>query len=401
MKKLQLALLMALLLAVWTVACEDDEGPISPPPPPDKNYTYDLIEAFPGLTFLHITDIQSAGDGSGRLFVVEQDGRIQVISNTGVKSLFMDIDDRVEDGAAPSEVGLLGLAFHPDFATNGFFFVNYTNTDAGRVTRVSRFKIFGSAGDPGSEDIVLEFSQPFGNHNGGALDFDGDGMLLVATGDGGGSGDTQSNAQNRTNLLGNILRIDVHTDDTAPHYSIPADNPFEGNTDGYREEIFAWGLRNPWRISYDAASDRIWAGDVGQGTLEEIDVITSGGNFGWDCKEGTQPFGSPAPSCATVTDLIDPVFEYGRTLGFVVSGGYVYRGPTATSLSGKYIFADYDSGRIWAMSYDGATADVVELKDTNIKIPSFGIGENGEVYVGSGGSGGRLWLIEQTEIPEE
>jgi len=266
--------------------------------------SYSLTEAFtPTLTFNQGVDIRNAGAADTRLFVVEQVGRILVFdtSNPQTPETFLDISTSVASGG---ETGLLGLAFHPDYATNGYFFVYYTTRGALRV-RISRFSVTSNpdSADAGSEAPLLNISQRQGNHNGGGLAFDGNGYLLVAVGDEGGGGDVYDNAQDRTTLHGSILRLDVDVP-ASPYYQIPPDNPFVGNSDGYAQEIFAWGMRNPWRISYDAMTDRIWTGDVGQGQWEEIDVIEWGGNYGWDCREGMHdyigPPDGPSPVCAGV-----------------------------------------------------------------------------------------------------
>jgi hypothetical protein len=268
---------------------------------------YSLTDPFPNLSFDKPVDLQNAGDGSDRLFVVEQNGVIRVFPNdasaTGT-SEFLNISARPV--VCCGEMGLLGLAFHPDYENNGFFFVYYM-TDGGTPyrARLSRFQVSGADpndADETSERILLEFNDRETNHNGGAICFDDEGYLHLAVGDEGSGGDPYGNAQNRAVLFGKILRLDVDQSvNTPPYYGIPADNPFVGNTSGYREEIFAWGLRNPWRMSYDAVTDRIWVGDVGQTSYEEIDIIESGKNYGWDCREGahdyTGPPGGPSPSC--------------------------------------------------------------------------------------------------------
>jgi glucose/arabinose dehydrogenase len=318
--------------------------------------------------------------------------------------VFLDITARVAATPGFGELGLLGLAFHPKYETNGQFFVYYTAGGSGsRVSRVSRFRVSAldpNAADPGSESVILEFSQPFDNHNAGQIAFGADDYLYIATGDGGSGGDPQDNAQDRTNLLGKILRIDV---DSGTPYAIPLDNPFEGNTDGYREEIYAYGLRNPWRFSFDPPTGRLWVGDVGQLTWEEIDVVESGMNYGWDCREGAHdysgPPGGPSADCATATGLVDPVWEYGRASGNSVTGGYVYRGDSLTSVEGKYVFADYGSGRIWALSYDGVNPSANELLfDAPFLISTFGIDKDSELYLIQYAASGRLHRIEQTEV---
>jgi hypothetical protein len=352
------------------------------------DYTYEVFDAFANLSFSRPVDVQHAGDGSNRLFVVEQDGVIRVFPNDPMVSStseFLNITARV---ACCGEMGLLGLAFHPNYENNGFFFLHYSTNNPTRKGRVSRFRVGGNPnqGDPNSEVILLEFDDRQSNHNGGAMFFGGDGYLYIAIGDEGGGGDLYDNAQNRSVLFGKILRLDVDQNvNTIPYYGIPPSNPFVGNTDGYREEIFAYGLRNPWRISYDAATDRIWAGDVGQVRREEIDIIVNGANYGWDCREGFDPYtgppGGPSPLCAGASGFTDPVWDYPRGEGQSITGGYVYRGPTVTSLVGKYVYADYISAHVWALTYDGAVATNEFLVDVPANVSSFGVGQNGELFV--------------------
>jgi Glucose / Sorbosone dehydrogenase len=264
---------------------------------------YSLVDAFPNLSFDQPVDLKHAGDGSNRLFVVEQAGFIRVFLNdpaATTTNVFLDISGPV---ACCGEEGLLGLAFHPSYESNGFFFVYYT-TSGLRRDRLSRFNVSANpnVADPASEKILIELDDREPNHNGGALFFGGDGMLYLGLGDEGSAGDPYENAQDRTVLFGKILRLDVDQNvNTIPYYGIPADNPFVGNTDGYREEIYAWGFRNPWRVTQDAVTGRIWAGDVGQRNYEEIDIIQSGKNYGWDCREGmhdyTGPDDGPSPAC--------------------------------------------------------------------------------------------------------
>ncbi|MFZ0390711.1 MAG: PQQ-dependent sugar dehydrogenase [Calditrichia bacterium] len=347
-----------------------------------------LQNAFPHLSFTRPVDLQHAGDGSNRLFVVEQQGRIWVFTNdsaTTTKTLFLDIQDSVDTGG--NEEGLLGLAFHPDYENNGYFYVNYTAANPNR-TVISRFQV--SPGDPNaalpqSGTPILEFAQPYSNHNGGQLAFGPqDGYLYIAVGDGGRYGDPDCNAQNPATLLGSILRIDVDNPSAGRQYGIPAGNPFAGDS-LKREEIFAYWLRNPWRFSIDSISGQIWAGDVGQNEWEEIDLIENGGNYGWAILEGTHCYNSTwpcAPPGCDSTGKIMPVTEYSHSLGSSVTGGYIYRGSNVPSLYGKYIYADFGSGRLWSLQYNGQQppADSL-LLDTQLNIASFGTDADNELYI--------------------
>lgn len=343
-----------------------------------------LAPAFPALSFERPVDFQHAGDSSGRLFVVEQQGLIYTFSNqptTDQKSIFLDIRSRVED--SDNEEGLLGLAFHPAFAENGYFFVNYTASDPD-VTRISRFQVDSADANQAlasSEKVMLELAQPAGNHNGGQLAFGPEGYLYIGTGDGGGSGDPHSNGQNRRSLLGKILRINVDRRQDSLAYLIPHTNPYTHSKEGYRGEIFAYGLRNPWRFSFDPQTGYLWAGDVGQNQYEEIDLIVKGGNYGWKTMEGMHCF-SPDYGCKE-DGLKRPVVEYDRRSGFSVTGGYVYRGQQIPTLVGKYVYGDYVSGRIWALDINDPdhSFNAVVLHQPELRPASFGIDEEGELYV--------------------
>ncbi len=356
-----------------------------------------LKDAFPNLTFPGPVDLQHAGDGTNRLFVVRQAGYIEVVDNSPAATsskTFLDIDSQVVSGG---ELGLLGLAFHPAYESNGYFFVNYTAASPLR-TVVSRFTVSPAnpdSADRWSEVILLQFDQPYNNHNGGQLAFGPDGYLYVATGDGGSGGDPQNNGQNRSALLGKILRIDVDVPADTFNYSIPPGNPFAGNVNGYREEIFAWGFRNPWRFSFDAATGTPWVGDVGQGDWEEVDILVNGGNYGWRLKEGTHCY-DPPDGCDTIPGLTDPVWEYAHdgSGGCSITGGYVYRGAAIPSLYGKYLYGDYCTGRIWALDSSGAGGWVnVPVLDTTRNITSFGVDSANEVYVCSAGDGKIFKLV--------
>ncbi len=343
-----------------------------------------LQEAFPNLSFARPVDLQNAGDGSNRIFVVEQAGIINVFPNdSAVNSagVFLDIRNRVDDSR--NEEGLLGLAFHPRYAQNGYFYVNYT-ADSPNRTVIARYTVSANdpnQADPNSEVVLMTIPRPFSNHNAGALAFGpNDGYLYITTGDGGGGGDPLNNGQNRQTWLGSILRINVDSTQAGLNYAIPADNPFYNNNQGYLEEIYAYGLRNPWRISFDPVDGRLWAADVGQDRYEEIDVIVSGGNYGWRVMEGAHCF-NPPNGC-DVSGKILPIWEYDHSLGISITGGYVYRGPALPELTGKYIYADFGSGRIWALEYDGVNPPVnLELLNSSLNISSFGVDENRELYL--------------------
>ena len=323
--------------------------------------------------------VTHAGDGSGRIFVAEQAGRIRIVRD-GVldDEPFLDISDRISAGG---ERGLLGLAFSPD-STDGRLFVNYT--DPNGDTRISSFAIDPAnldRVDPGSEVRLVSIGQPYANHNGGALAFGPEGFLYIATGDGGSGGDPHGNGQSLQTLLGKILRIDVNQPEGNKAYRIPDDNPFAGQA-GALPEIFVFGMRNPWRMSFDRANGDLWIGDVGQGAWEEIDVVragTSGQNFGWNLMEGSHCV-RPAEGCEEPS-LMLPVTEYSRDLGSTVIGGVVYRGSEQPALVGGYVFADYGSGNVWLIdaALDGPTEPVLAL-ESNATISSFGEDEAGEVY---------------------
>ena len=340
-----------------------------------------VVNAFPNIRFKAPIFLSPAPDGSDRVFVVEQAGVIRVfpndteVSNTEV---FLDIRDRVSSGG---ERGLLGLAFHPEFAQNGFFYVNYTTQQNGPLqTVVARFSASGQGADVASEQIVLTVDQPFSNHNGGMVAFGPDGYLYIALGDGGSGGDPFNHGQNLGTLLGSLLRIDVDRPANGLPYGIPPDNPFVGAGPGVRQEIFAYGLRNPWRFSFDAPTGRLWAGDVGQHAREEVDVIEPGGNYGWRIMEGFACF-RPASGCDQ-SGLLLPVVEYDHSQGCSITGGYVYRGALLPDLAGAYIYGDYCSGLIWSLRFqDNRVQSHALLLDTDIAIASFGLDAQHELYI--------------------
>jgi glucose/arabinose dehydrogenase len=347
------------------------------------------VEAFPGLDFSALTVVTHANDGSDRLFVAELGGVIRVFQNTpsaAQSQVFLDLSSLV---VTNGERGLLGLAFHPQFLTNGFFYVYYSAPPAtggqDNLSVVSRFQVSAdpNVADPNSELRLLTFDQPFSNHNGGCLVFGPDGKLYISSGDGGGNGDPAGNGQSLTTLLGKILRLN-------PDGSIPSDNPFVGMGAGVREEIWAYGFRNPWRISFDPSTG-LWAGDVGERSIEEIDLVTRGGNYGWSLFEGLQDFNNPGQMPIETTE--QPVLTYDRDLGASVTGGVVYRGTALPELSGRYIYGDFVSGRVWALTFDGQ--QVTENEEL-FEVPgntSFGTDQAGEVLICT--IGGALLRIER------
>ncbi|NIM20195.1 MAG: glucose sorbosone dehydrogenase [Candidatus Latescibacteria bacterium] len=365
----------SLFFVLALAACSDDK---TQNPVDKSNVGFGVDTAFHDLSFERPVDLQDPKDGSNRLFVVEQAGRIIVFENSpsvNSSKVFLDIRGRVND--AGNEQGLLGLAFHPSYTSNGHFYAYYSATDS---TRLSRFQVSGGdpdAADPSSEKVLLSIYQPFSNHNGGQIAFGPDGDLYIAVGDGGGAGDPLENGQDQTSLLGSILRIDV---DTGNPFTIPPDNPYAGNTQGFREEIYAYGLRNPWRFSFDPVTGWLWAGDVGQNAIEEVDIVESGGNYGWDVMEGSSCF-EPSSGCDQ-TDLILPVWEYPHSVGRSITGGYVYRGTAIPELVGAYIYGDFITGKIWALRFDGVNpATNTELIDADFNISSFGVDGDGEIYI--------------------
>lgn len=375
--KINVGIFLALAL-INGIACSQDASPDGP----IEDATLSLVPAFPNLNFNRPVDLQHAGDESDRLFVVEQRGVITVFQNdieTRDKNVFLNIEQRVKDSG--NEEGLLGLAFHPDFKSNGYFYVNYTASGPNR-TIISRFEVSPTnpnQANPESELILLEIPQPYSNHNGGQIAFGPDGFLYIAVGDGGSGGDPHGHGQNRQTLLGTILRIDVDQKQGYLNYAIPSDNPFAGNSQGFREEIYAYGLRNPWRFSFDPATNQLWTGDVGQNAYEEVDIIEKGGNYGWNIMEGTHCF-RPSSGCPT-EELKLPVWEYGRSEGTSITGGFVYRGAKFPQLLGRYIYGDFASGRIWGLDI----SDADNPKNTELarasSIASFGVDQSQELYI--------------------
>jgi glucose/arabinose dehydrogenase len=333
-------------------------------------------------------DIQNAGDD--RLFIVEQDGRIKILNSDGTTNAnnFLDITSIVSSGG---ERGLLGLAFHPDYANNGYFYVNYTDNSGD--TQISRFSV--NAGDPdladpGSELQLLNEYQPFTNHNGGCVQFGPDGYLYIGMGDGGSSGDPGDRSQDLMFLLGKMLRIDIDNPGGGNNYGIPADNPYVGNPDAL-DEIWASGVRNPWKFSFDSQTNDIWIADVGQNSYEEInhEMSTSAGlNYGWRCYEANAPYNTTG--CPDPNEMTFPVAEYSHSGGNCsITGGYVYRGTVYSDIQGLYLFADLCTGMIGTVDQDGNMIDHGNFSGT---WTSFGEDVDGELYIAH--HGGSIYKIE-------
>lgn len=342
------------------------------------------------------TGVTNAGDGSGRLFVVQRRGQVRVVSPDGTlrSSPFVDLSGRILAGG---EQGLLGLAFHPGFAGNGRLFVDYTRAGDG-ATVISELTASGdrSSASPASERILLTIPQPYSNHNGGQLAFGPDGYLYIGMGDGGSSGDPQGNGQNRQALLGKILRINVDgTPASGKAYGIPNSNPYAAggvSRGAGLPEIWAYGLRNPWRFSFDRGTGDLYIGDVGQNAWEEIDRQPAGSrggeNYGWSAFEGTHCYSA----CSGVS-YVPPIVEYSHSLGCSVTGGYVYRGTAQPALKGYYLFSDYCSGTLWTVPAGSGSKTIKTVASTGLNVTSFGESEAGEIYLVDLGGGGLYRVV--------
>lgn len=368
----------------------------APVEPSNEQLDLELELAFPNLSFQQPLGLVHANDGTNRLFVVEKRGVIYVFENsltTQSAEIFLDISARVRDDGY--EEGLLGLAFHPDYESNGYFYVDYTASNP-RRTVVSRFSVSPgdeNSADSTSEQVILEVEQPYSNHNGGQLAFGPDGLLYIALGDGGDAGDPHEHGQNKSTLLGSILRISVDETSDGKNYAIPEDNPFAGSSTEGADEIFAYGFRNPWRFSWDYDTESLWAGDVGQSSVEEIDIVENGKNYGWNIKEGDSCY-SPPSGCSD-EGLTDPVWTYGHDVGVSITGGFVYRGNRVPELSGKYIYGDFGTGKIWSLEYnDTSSSNNTELADTTFSISSFGVDADKNLYIVD--FGGQIYQFTST-----
>ena len=354
------------------------------------NAEYTAVNAFPNLTFNDPVGIYTANDGSNRLFVVEQEGRVKVFDNnpsTAETQMFLDITSIVEQDGGYTEEGLLGLAFHPNYSENGYFYVNYTDYGPRRNV-IARYTV--SSNNPNQADyqsavVIMEVNQPYSNHNGGQTSFGPDGYLYIAFGDGGSGGDPLNHGQNLSTLLGTIVRIDVDNPSGLLNYGIPIDNPFI-NFNNARPEIYAYGLRNMWRFSWDLETGLLWGADVGQNAYEEIDIIESGLNYGWNTMEANHCF--PSGTNCNPEGLEPPIWEYELYVNGVcsITGGFVYRGDTLFSIQGKYIYGDWCTGDIWALTYSEDGNHINEhLLVTGINITTFGLDQQNELlFTGNG-----------------
>lgn len=390
------------LVALALIACDgggsSTPAPLPPDPAPPTGTTpqapqLTVESAFPSLSFRLPTTFKQAPADNSRWYVVEKRGAIIAFDNdpaTNTTDEFLDISFQVNDDF--SETGLLGMAFHPQYPAVPEVFVSYNGGNGTAVTSViSRFRLnnTGTALNPASEEVLLNFSQPRNNHNGGDLAFGQDGFLYASFGDGGGAGDPQENGQDTTTLFGTVIRIDV---DNGSPYAIPADNPFAGQircsagtAASACAEIFAWGFRNPWRMSFDTATSALWLGDVGQGAWEEVNRVVLGGNYGWNDREGANCF-DPITGCALGFD--EPVTQYDHSIGQSVTGGYVYRGTAISELVGFYVFADFVSGQLFAVSSDALpTVEPQQVGSAGGSVSAFATDANQNLYLASFSTG--------------
>ncbi|MCC6866244.1 MAG: PQQ-dependent sugar dehydrogenase [Ignavibacteria bacterium] len=357
-----------------------------------------FVNAFPNLSFSSPIFLTHSGDGTNRIFVVQQRGLIKVFPNDSTASssqTFLNVTNLVSQSG--NERGLLGLAFHPQYSSNRYFFIYYTRSSDGAL-RISRFTTM--SGNPNKADSLSELNMltiahpTYSNHNGGCLMFGADGYLYMGTGDGGSGGDPNNNAQNVNVLLGKILRIDINTPNGGNNYSIPPSNPFSGG--GGAPEIFTWGMRNPWRFSRDPVTGTIFCGDVGQDSWEEVDTLSVGKNYGWRCYEGNHPYNTSG--CLPINNFTFPITEYANAGSDIsITGGYVYRGSRVPWLVGRYIYADYGSRKVWKLLLSGGVVSdnsIIGVSPTG--VPSFGVDQNNELYIV--GSNGTIYKLQDAAI---
>ncbi|MBR9804364.1 DUF1080 domain-containing protein [bacterium] len=381
----------------------------SVPDPSHGELAIEPVEPFPGLEWDQWEPVNEAGkvqamrpivithanDDSGRIFVATQDGMIHVLPE-GAESkktiLFADMRSKSAPYQKANEEGFLGLAFHPKHADNGKFYVYYTSKADPHTSVVSEFTVDPADANKAlldSEKILWKLEQPFSNHNGGTIAFGPDGYLYIGLGDGGSADDPFDNGQNLNTVLGSILRIDVDGKSDGKAYGIPKDNPFVGKEDA-QPEIFAYGFRNIWRLSFDRETGDLWVGDVGQNLWEEIDIVEAGKNYGWNRWEGTHPFGDRDPSVAA--DAVMPIWEYDHGVGKSITSGYVYRGTSVPELQGKFLYSDYVTGKLWALEYDRDAKKVTKnysIPSNKMPVLTFGEDQDGEVYFSIESANGR------------
>lgn len=398
--RLAVLLLLLNLSAAWaqqTVNLADPPESVNTSPMP-----VEVVEAYPNLRIERPIVVTGARDGSGRLFIASQYGKIYFIdaADTEVSEpkLFLDIQDAVTYKDRENEEGFLGLAFHPQFSQNGYFYVYYTTKERPHISILSRFKVSQdpNKGDPKSETELMRIQQPFWNHNGGTLTFGPDGYLYVGLGDGGKANDPLQSGQDLSKLLGSVLRIDVDSTSGDRAYGIPKDNPLVDRR-GVWPEIYAWGVRNIWGMSFDRKTGMLWAADVGQNDWEEINLIKRGGNYGWSLREAAHKFTlGGGKGSGPRADLIDPIAEYPHTdnWGKSITGGAVYRGKKTPRLNGYYLYGDYVTGFLWALKYDHEKKAVTEnrpIKWQHLPVFVFGQTDDGEVLMTTMMGGGRIY----------
>ena len=400
--------LVSLLCFVFAAASQEiDRSPLT---------SVQFVRAFPKLKPRRPVHLTHAGDGTNRVFIVSEHGQILVIPNDPMVTelgTFLDIEPQVDYEDKENEEGLLGLAFHPKYKENGQFFVHYTGKQPAHTTVISRFRASKddpNKADPKSEEVLFTYTHPYWNHKGGNLVFGPDAYLYIGLGDGGSANDPHGNGQNLKTPLGKILRIDIDRKEGSKPYAIPADNPFVGQS-GAVGEIYAYGLRNPWGMAFDPVTKLFWVADVGQNIWEEIDLVEKGGNYGWDAREGFHSFADnraqPGPGRTPAeqnklegTDdpkFLEPIWEYHHdTDGKSITGGLVYRGKKVPRLAGHYVYADYVTGKIWALKYDEKAKKVVANRQIagptmfpNPPVMAIGADEQGELYLCD--SFGNLW----------
>ncbi len=400
---------MPILVAVMALVCANANTRVSAQattPKIDRSSSeYGVEDAFPNLRIPRPVVLTHAGDGSRRIFVGTQFGKIHVFPkdrDVEETKIFLDLRAKVTYKEIENEEGFLGLTFHPEYRQNGFFFVYYTTKDAPNTSVISRFQVSPNdpdRADPKSEREILRIPQTSWNHNGGTLVFGPDGYLYIGLGDGGRTRDPLGHGQNLSTLLGSILRIDVDHQEDGKNYAVPPDNPFV-NRPGARPEIWAYGLRNVWRMAFDPKTGLLWAADNGEDLWEEIDIIRRGGNYGWSLREGRHKF--TLRGSGPRDDLIEPIWEYHHRVGMSIIGGCVYRGPRLPELDGAYLYGDYVVGALWALRYDPHTRQVTEnraIKGTDLPVMTFGEDEDGEVYVTTMLGGGIIYWFKKLDTP--